>query len=247
MKKLATELMKTPIKLIIVIVGLILICAGLCTINLSNSLKFQPIIQLKSNLDFIGIFIKKYPWFIFVAIMILLVLYWVCNIKIKVSSIKLGNIEIQLKNSDKEIKANVTNKLSSKRTLFCTYRDYDNYYDVINSLYEILIFLRGQLENYEYFSFARTECYKNIEDLIGIIGEFLTKYQSDYRRYYKKRLKVANNGTLFISFSEIQNEYPKIEEMTNDLHSMNNKAKKYADFFSIKIDKWNNWYQSNTQ
>ena len=112
MKKLATELMKTPIKLIIVIVGLILICAGLCTINLSNSLKFQPIIQLKSNLDFIGIFIKKYPWFIFVAIMILLVLYWVCNIKIKVSSIKLGNIEIQLKNSDKEIKANVTNKLS---------------------------------------------------------------------------------------------------------------------------------------
>ncbi len=59
MKKLATKLMKTPIKLIIVIVGLILICAGLCTINLSNSLKFQPIIQLKSNLDFIGIFIKS--------------------------------------------------------------------------------------------------------------------------------------------------------------------------------------------
>ena len=98
MKKLATKLMKTPIKLIIVIVGLILICAGLCTINLSNSLKFQPIIQLKSNLDFIGIFIKKYPWFIFVGIMILLVLYWVCNIKLKVLSIKLGNIEIQLKN-----------------------------------------------------------------------------------------------------------------------------------------------------
>ena len=186
MKKLATKLMKTPIKLIIVIVGLILICAGLCTINLSNSLKFQPIIQLKSNLDFIGIFIKKYPWFIFVGIMILLVLYWVCNIKLKVLSIKLGNIEIQLKNSDKEIKANITNKLSSKRTLFCTYRDYDNYYDVINSLYEILTFLREQLENYEYFSFTRTDCYKNIEDLIGIIGRFLTKYLSDYRRYYKK-------------------------------------------------------------
>ncbi len=118
--------------------------------------------------------------------MILLVLYWVCNIKLKVSSIKLGNIEIQLKNSDKEIKANITNKLSSKRTLFCTYRDYDNYYDVINSLYEILTFLREQLENYEYFSFTRTDCYKNIEDLIGIIGRFLTKYQSDYRRYYKK-------------------------------------------------------------
>lgn len=50
----------------------------------------------------------------------------------------------------------------------------------------------------------------------------------------------------FISFSEIQNEYPKIEEMTNDLHFMNIEAKKHADFFNIDIDKWNNWYQSNT-
>ncbi|MEY8237224.1 hypothetical protein AALA36_16145 [Lachnospiraceae bacterium 66-29] len=51
----------------------------------------------------------------------------------------------------------------------------------------------------------------------------------------------------FISFSEIQNEYPKIEEMTNDLHFMIIEAKKHADFFNIDIDKWNNWYQSNTQ
>ena len=103
------------------------------------------------------------------------------------------------------------------------------------------------MENYEYFSFTRTDCYKNIEDLIGIIGRFLTKYQSDYRRYYKKRLEAANNGMSFISFSEIQNEYPKIEEMTNDLHFMIIEAKKHADFFNIDIDKWNNWYQSNTQ
>lgn len=241
MKTRAKEWIKIHIKLIIVILGLVLICVGLCTINLSNSLKFQHIIQLKNNLDFIGIFINKYPWLMIIGIMLLLILYWGCNVKLKVSSLKLGDIEIQLRNSDKEIKANITNKLSSKRTLFCIYHDYDNYYDVINSLYKILVFLRGELENYEYFSVSRTECYKKIEDLIGIIGKFLTKYQSDYRRYYEKEIEALNHQE-FISFSKIQNEYPRIEEMTNDLHLMNNEAEKYATFFNIDIDKWKNWY-----
>lgn len=223
------------------ILGIILIFVGLCTINLSCKLKSQYIVQFKKNLDFIGIFIEKYPWLIAVAIILLLILYWACNVKLKVSSLKLGDIEIQLKNSDKEIKTSVTNKLSSKRTLFCIYPDYDNYYDVINSLYKILIFLREQLENYENFSVSKTDCYKKIEDLIGIIGKFLTKYQSDYRKYYEK--KQENTITQeFISFSKIQNEYPRIREMTNDLHIMNNEAEKYAEFFNIDTDKWKNWY-----
>ena len=135
-------------------------------------------------------------------------------------------------------KIQIKNYLTAKRSIFVLYEEYDNYYDVINSMYDTLVFLRKQLANFDNFSQTNNECYRIIEGMIKTIGWFLTKYQSDYRRYYET--KNEQNNDRFIPFKEIQNAYFGVAEMTADLHNLNLKMKPYADFFGIDTKKWSN-------
>ncbi len=226
-------------KIVIFIVVLLFFCV-LCFLPLKFVLEIPAIVCLKNNLDFVGQFIARYPWLATVAIVLFVIVLLVQNFSINTTTMKLMGIEFQLKNTERNVKIQVKNYLSTKRSVFVLYDEYDNYYDVINSMYDILLFLRKQLANFDNFSQTNNDCYKQIEGMIKEIGRFLTKYQSDYRRYYIT--KIERDSENFVSFKEIQNEYIQVTEMKNDFHKLNVEMKPYANFFGIDTDKWSDWY-----
>lgn len=237
--------LKTHKKVILFFIVILLIFIGLCLFPIKSVLKIPGIVRLKDNLDFIGKFIIRYPWLITVTIILFLIILLIQNFSPNSTIVKLGGIEFQFKHTENNVKIQVKNYLSSKRSIFVLYKEYDNFYDVINSMYDILIFLRKQLANFDHFSQTNNECYKQIEGMIQSIGRFLTKYQSDYRRYYESKLE--QNCEDFIPFKNIQNTYFQVTEMIMDFHKLNSEMKPYAKFFGIDIKKWSNWYSNSEQ
>ena len=226
-------------KYIILIVALALACV-LCLFPLKLVLKIPAVICLKNNLDFIRQFIERYSCLATVTIIVFIIILLAQNFSVNSTTMKLMGIEFQLKNTEKNVKIQIKNYLSTKRSVFVLYKEYDNYYDVINSMYDILLFLRKQIANFDNFSQTNNECYKKIEGMIKEIGCFLTKYQSDYRRYYSTNIERDSKD--FIPFKDIQNGYFQVSEMENDLYQLNIKMKPYAIFFFIFTDKCSNWY-----
>lgn len=224
---------KNIIIFIIVILGIFI---ALCCLPLQYALEIPGVICLKNNLDIIDEFIARYPWLATVALFSFLIILLIQNFSLNSTTMKFWGIEFQIKHSESNAKIQIKNYLTAKRSIFVLYEEYDNYYDVINSMYDILEFLRKQLANFDNFSQTNNECYRTIEGMIKTIGWFLTKYQSDYRRYYET--KNEQNSDRFISFKEIQNAYFRVTEMTADFQSLNLKMKPYADFFGIDTEKW---------
>lgn len=193
-------------------------------------------------LDLITDFLSRYSWLVTVAVVCFLYFLLTNHFHLKATTIKIfEGLEIELKQTEKRVNAQVRNYLSSKRSIFVFYDDYDNYYDCINSMYEILKFLRTQLATFDN---QKNKTYERIEGIIKELGRFLTKYQSNYRKYYELQQKqMENDPKQFRTFQQIQDGYPKAREMRVDFHTLNARMKKYADFFHIDIEKWKNWYQ----
>lgn len=213
---------------------------SLCCWPLQSVLENSAIFCLKRNLDFIGIFIARYPWLTTVAVIVFVVILLIKNFSLCSTSINVLGVKFELKHTETNIKIQIKNYMATKRSIFVLYEEYDNYYDVINSMYNTLTFLRKQIANFDNFSQTNNQCYVNIEGMIKEIGKFLTKYQSDYRRYYESLIKRSKEQ--FISFRDIQNGYQNVADMTRDLIVLNKEMKKYADFFGINIQKWKDWY-----
>lgn len=200
--------------IIIFIIVILVIFIALCCLPLQSALEIPGVVCLKNNLDFIGKFIARYPWLATVVLFSVLIFLLIQNFSLNSTTMKFGGIEFQIKHSESNAKIQIKNYLTAKRSIFVFCEEYDNYYDVINSMYDILEFLRKQLANFDNFSQTDTECYRTIEGMIKTIGWFLTKYQSDYRRYYET--KNEQNSDRFISFKEIQDAYFRVAEMTAD-------------------------------
>lgn len=233
---------------IVVIFALLFILRALFVLNLEGCLTWSLMSQLKNNLDFIGKFIDRYPWLaaVFAVALTVFILWFLLMRKFSLSSTKVTILgaEFELKQTENKIKAQVKNYLSSKRSVFVFYDGYDNYYDCIKSMYDILKFLRKQLESFESLDHTDNETYTKIEDMVQAIGKFLTAYQSDYRRYYQMELKKHKND--FISFLEIQRRYSKDREMAAAFSELNASMRACAcasdSPFKVRIDKWEGWY-----
>lgn len=203
---------------------------------------FPGTARIVENLDLITAFLSRYSWLVKAGVFFLLYFLLKNHFHLKATTIKIfEGLEIELKQTESRVKAQVRNYLSSKRSIFVFYDDYDNYYDCIDSMHKILEFLRTQLETFDN---QKSESYGHIEGIIKELGRFLTKYQSNYRKYYELQQKqMENDPNQFRTFQQIQDGYPKAREMRVDFHTLNARMKKYADFFHIDIEKWKNWYQ----
>lgn len=200
---------------------------------------------MKNNLDFIGKFIIRYSWLTTVIVVAYLIFLLTNYFSLISTKITVFGIEFQLRNTERNAKLQIKNYLSSKRSIFVFYEEYDNYFDIINSIHDTLNFLRKQLENFDFFSQNNNKCYDQIEGMIKTMGQFLTKYQSDYRRYYE--YQIAKVEGEFIPFKNIQDSYCKISNMTIDIQKLNMEMEQYATFFNINTEKWMNWYLNDEQ
>ena len=242
MKKI-WDCMKTAFEMLLWTVCAFFLVLGVLTILPLQFFKSFPFItRLTENLNLITALKDRYPWLATVFVACFLYFLLTNRFHLNATKIKIfEGLEIELKQTESRVKAQVRNYLSSKRSIFVFYDDYDNYYDCINSMHKILEFLRTQLATFDN---QKSESYEHIEGIIKELGRFLTKYQSNYRKYYELQQKqMENDPNQFRTFQQIQDSYPKAREMRVDFHTLNARMKKYADFFHIDIEKWKNWYQ----
>ena len=225
--------------------GLAVLCVLLCAVRLRAFLDWAWVQRLKDNLDFIGDFLYRYPWLATALVILILLALLAGRFSLDSTTVTVLGMEFQLRQTENAVKSQIKNFLSSKRSIFVFYDQYDNLYDCINSMYQILVFLRKQLVNFESFDQTHNESYSQIEGMIQEIGRFLTKYQSDYRRYYE--MEIEQHSGFFTPFQEIQAGYGKRKEMLADFHALNENMKPYAEFFHIDIQKWEGWDGANME
>ena len=145
--------------------------SGLCVFPLKTVLKIPAIVCLKNNLDFMGQFIERYSWLATVLVILFVVVLLVQNFSINSTTMKLMGLEFQLKNTEKNIKIQIKNYLSTKRSVFVFYDEYDNYYDVIDYSGALWFF-----RNYPllllypmYLNFASSNCLPHLPYIVRFI------------------------------------------------------------------------------
>lgn len=189
-----------------------------------------------TNVIFIFEFLKKYPFAVVLIYLIIIIIYWFYKYSLDATSVTLFGFTFVLRNFSKKAKANVRNHLAGKRAIFKVIKEYDNYYDVINSYYKTLVYLRNQIEMFEKINNIDAECYEKIEKITTILNIFLTKYQSNYRRYYEAKMKDC-----FKKFQEVQAEYPEYDSITKSLLELNISMKEVAKYFKVDTNKWDDF------
>ena len=233
------RLLSLPGKILAAVLALAVLYIVFCRLDWPAVLNYPDILRLRDNLDFLGACIDRYPWLAAAAMVLIPLILLMGRFSLNSTTFTVLGLELQFRQTESAVKAQIKNFLSAKRAVFVFYEEYDNYYDCINSMYKTLVFLNEQLETFERFSQTNTDSYEHIEGMIQEIGRFLTKYQSDYRRYYETELeRMSVNGLTFIPFHEIQDMYGKSREMAADFYRLNERMAEHAAFFDIDIDKW---------
>lgn len=207
----------------------------LFTVDIKKMLSYVPgIFVFKKNLDFIDGTLESYLLLIvFVGLFIV-----TCIVKNRVSitipSISFGGIEIYLKNTEKVVKANMRNYLNTKRSLFYINETADNFYDVFLSYHGVYEHIREQMSIFEDTKNTDNECYEKLDNMITALNNFLTRFQSNYRRWYEKESEKE-----FRMLNELQPMYPVYAEMIESFHDVNEKMRDYAEYFGVNVQKWN--------
>jgi len=231
--KMKNKIKSILIKMLFVTVVIIIIYS-LLFVNIKDVLLNVPLLlMLNINLKFIQGELKQFSLIIIIGIIALGSIVGYKKFFISEPKITIAGIEFKLKNSERIVKTNVKNFLSTKRSLFVFDIKHDNFYDVINSYYDIYKYLREQIGYFEDTMLSEGECYKKIESLLVKINSFLTKYQSNYKRWYIKEVEGD-----FRPFMKIQETYEEYELMKQDFLKLNEDVIGEAIFFGIDIKKW---------
>lgn len=196
-------------------------------------LKIPNIDTLAKNIKFINDVITHY---LLVIIIIVVIWCWIFirnHMNISVPKISFAGIEINLKNIDGIVKANIRNYLNTKRTLFAIDFKIDNFDDVFESYHQIYEFLRTQMGYYEDMSISNNELYKEIDGMVTEINKFLSTNQTNYRRWYK-----FENSKQYVPIDVLQQKYPGYESLKKSFTDINKKMKKMALFFNVDTEKW---------
>ncbi len=168
--------------------------------------------------------------------------------KPSLSEFSFAGITFSLREPD--VKKDVRLFLNTKRSLFQFIEGYDNLYDVIRSWYEILKFLRDKISNLEERAGGLSggevaEVGKKCEELLLELNTFLTKYQSDYKRWYEQEIdsqtgaQATGQTATFRPFDQIQRSYSLYSNMIADIKRINAiMQEEFVPYFGINAEKW---------
>lgn len=221
--------MKKRKSLVTIIVVVFIILGILVFVDISELIgKCTYLATLKNNLFWLERVLDTFtPLFVLILIMIFIV--WAkTNLSITITSCSVGGVEVSLRDIEGEVKYNVKNFLNTKRSLFKIYPEYDNFYDVFASYYDIYEFLRSQLMLFTSSNKQDSNIYKALQDMLKELNCFLTKYQSDYRRWYENEIEKE-----FVPLSELQKSYTKYDEIVKAFVELNYKMNSRAEIFGV--------------
>lgn len=232
---------------ILLLIALLLILS-LVDIQCCISWLFSHLPTLKANLIYLESIISQYSGLLFIFLIIAFFLYILAKFKPSLSEFSFAGITFSLREPD--VKKDVRLFLNTKRSLFQFIEGYDNLYDVIRSWYEILKFLRDKISNLEERAGGLSggevaEVGKKCEELLLELNTFLTKYQSDYKRWYEQEIasqtgaQATGQTATFRPFDQIQRSYSLYSNMIADIKRINAiMQEEFVPYFGINAKKW---------
>lgn len=169
------------------------------------------------------------------SIVILIVYVATRRKKYKLSSINLnlpfslGNITYETTEEERIIAWKLYTQLKTRKAALIFDEDYDVIVEVYDSLYKLFPIARELLMDLPLYEVERES---GIADLIlrvqnNGIRPHLTKWQSDFRRWWNNETKKRHNKNR--SPQDIQKKYPKYKELVEDLRNMNLELNKYSE------------------
>ena len=224
------KILKTIVYIVMVVASLLLLF--FCDLNaLFDSLKWLDV--FKKNMYWIESIIDTFtPMAVFV-IVVGFVIWAKMKLSFTVTGCSVGGVEISLKNVEDEVKCNIRNYLNTKRSLFVTEPEYDNFADVFNSYHAVYEYLRKQLLLFDGQKKIDSSTYKEIQNMLKELSFFLTKYQSDYHRWYEKKCEED-----FMPLATLQKEYPKYADLVKGFKMINKIMQNAAKTFEVDTFSW---------
>ncbi|MED2794120.1 hypothetical protein P4256_20750 [Bacillus wiedmannii] len=227
------------------IVGLVLIIM-IVTLSLNDlqTIKTTYIQTLWKNIIFLSGCIFAFLPFLLLILMIFL--FSTKKWAFRVEKLTIGGFNVLFDNPEHLFKRQIGTFLNTKRTLFKIDFKHDNFDDTFTSYFETYKLLRDEMKilkdakkKTSKKGKPTTESYYLSNMMIKELNHFLTKHQSDYRRWYKY-MELRNEEEYYtLPIEELQQKYSNYEELSSDFQHMNEFfVNKIAPYFDVDTEKW---------
>lgn len=224
------KILKTIACIVMIVASLLLLI--FCDLNaLFDSLKWLDV--FKKNMYWIEGIIDTFTSMAVLVIVVSFVAWAKMKLSFTVTGCSVGGVEISLNNVEEETKRNIRNYLNTKRSLFVTEPEYDNFADVFTSYHAMYEYLREQLLLFDGHKKIASSTYKEIQNMLKELNFFLTKYQSDYHRWYEKKCEDD-----FVPLATLQKEYPKYPDLVIGFEKINKIMQNAAKTFEVDTFSW---------
>lgn len=184
-----------------------------------------------------------------ILLLILVLLFLTNKWALRVEKMSIGGFNIIFDNPAKLYKRQIKYYLDTKRTIFKIDCEHDNFYDTFDSYFETYKFFRDETKTLGNVKKQETKFSRNKESAnlyaltnqaIQTLNDFLTKNQSNYRRWYKYIEKTDEKDFYLTPIGELQKTYPHYEEFCFGFEEVNAFfVDTIARDFDIDIIKWN--------
>ncbi|MCU4823266.1 hypothetical protein OCA00_16680 [Bacillus cereus] len=187
--------------------------------------------------------------FAFLPFLLLILMIFLFSTKkwaFRVEKLTIGGFNVLFDNPEHLFKRQIGTFLNTKRTLFKIDFKHDNFDDTFTSYFETYKLLRDEMKilkdakkKTSKKGKPTTESYDLSNLMIKELNHFLTKHQSDYRRWYKY-MELRNEEEYYtLPIEELQKKYSNYEELSIDFQHVNKFfVNKIAPYFDVDTEKW---------
>lgn len=146
---------------------------------------------------------------------------------LRVDNFNIGGINILFDKSNEIYKKTVGNFIASKRTLFNFNKKRDNISQVLDAYYSTYKHIKDNLELLD--PEKDKEIYDLSTEILQKLNYFLSKHQSDYRRWFdyiinKDCIKISDDQNIIVhetTIELVQENYYRYEEIIRDIKNLN--------------------------
>lgn len=224
----------------IIIFSMILVFLSMISIQNIDCVYFKT---LWHNLKFIS-----EALYVFIPLLLILLFFFLVITNkwaLRIEKMNIGGFSILFDNPMKIYKRQVRNYLDTKRTVFKIDLDNDNFNETLDSYYDVYKFFReeikmlGDISEIHIKRNDRIRLYTMANEMLKVLNRFLTKHQSNYRRWYAYLEKHDEKKYYLAPIGELQREYPDYKSLCLDFKDVNEYfMSTVAAEFNIDTEKW---------
>lgn len=195
------------------------------TLNKWSLFNYKPVLEYIST-------VKILIEILVILLLLILLLYIIIGFfsksySLRVDNFNIGGINILFDKSNEIYKKTVGTFIASKRTLFSFNKKRDNISQVLDAYHSTYKYIKDNLELLD--SEKDQEIYKLSIEILQELNHFLSKHQSDYRRWYdhitnKNSIKLSDDNNMNVhetTIELVQQNYYRYYEIINDIKNLN--------------------------